>query len=267
MKIPIYQVDAFTSKIFSGNPACVCPLEKWMDDRILQKIARENNVSETAFFVREQDKYHIRWFTPLIEVDLCGHATLASAFVLFNHIGISGSKVTFYTSSGELSVTKNGNMLEMDFPAQPPQKCGPPQNLINAFEKEPIDVLCSQDYFVIFPEEEDVRDLRPDLAKLKELDLRGVIVTAKGDKADFVSRFFAPKVGVDEDPVTGSAHCALIPYWSKELGKVELHAYQLSDRGGELFCKAKGNRVLISGKAITYLEGNITCGQDKPDFF
>lgn len=185
---------------------------------------------------------------------------MASAFVLFNHIGISASKITFYSKSGELSVTKNGDMLEMDFPAQPSQKCSPPQNLINAFEIEPVDVLCSQDYFVIFPKEEDVRNLRPDIVKLKELDLRGVIVTAKSDKVDFVSRFFAPKIGVDEDPVTGSAHCALAPYWSKELGKVELHAYQLSDRGGELFCKAKGNRVLISGKAITYLEGNITHG-------
>ncbi len=258
MEIPIYQIDAFTSRVFAGNPAAVCPLKEWLDDSVLQNIAAENNLSETAFFVPIEVGYHIRWFTPLAEVDLCGHATLASAFVIFTQLDPSLTQVAFRSRSGILTVTKDGDLLSMDFPSQPPRSCKAPGVLLDGLKQKPMDVLSSEDYFVVFSNEKDILALEPDMTKLKRVDLRGVIVTAQGDSADFVSRFFAPKFGIAEDPVTGSAHCALIPYWAEKLNKQDLIAHQVSKRGGELFCSNRGNRVKIAGRAVKYLEGVIT---------
>jgi len=258
MKIPLYQIDAFSNHIFSGNPAAVCPLKEWLEDSLLQAIAQENNLSETAFFVPEGNGYHIRWFTPVAEVDLCGHATLATAFVIFNYFDTSSSHVSFHSKSGSLTVVKKDELLSMDFPSQPPVLCEAPKELLDGVGKEPLEVLCSEDYVAVFSSENDIIELNPDMAILKKLDLRGVIVTARGKNVDFVSRFFAPKFGVNEDPVTGSAHCALTPYWANKMNKKNLHAYQVSQRGGELFCKDNGNRVIISGRAIQYMEGSIT---------
>jgi PhzF family phenazine biosynthesis protein len=258
MKIPLYQIDAFTGRVFGGNPAAVCPLQEWLDDGVLQAIAQENNLSETAFFVPVEDGYHIRWFTPVAEVDLCGHATLASAHVIFNIMDSSRSRVSFRSRSGILTVSKEAGLLAMDFPSQPPRPCDAPAGLLEGLGKKPLEVLCSEDFFVVFSNEEEVRGLEPDMAKLKNLPLRGVIVTAPGGEADFVSRFFAPKYGIPEDPVTGSAHCALTPYWAATLKKKALKAHQVSKRGGELFCSDHGKRVLIAGRAVKYLEGTIT---------
>lgn len=258
MKIPIYQIDAFTSKVFSGNPAAVCPLDEWLEDSILQSIALENNLSETAFFIPESEGYHLRWFTPVAEVDLCGHATLATAYVIFNDINTRIEKVSFQTRSGLLIVTSKANLLQLDFPAQPPEPCEADQKLLQALGGNPLHVLRNDDYFVTYETEAEIRNLKPNMQLLNTVDSRGVIVTAKGDQADFVSRFFAPKFGVPEDPVTGSAHCALIPYWSDKLGKTKLHAYQLSARGGELFCEHNGDRVIIAGCCVKYMEGFIT---------
>jgi len=260
MNIPIYQVDAFTANVFSGNPAAVCPLVQWLDEKTMQLIAWENNLSETAFFIRDGENFSIRWFTPVEEVDLCGHATLASAFVIFTELAPKSSKVVFTSKSGPLRVERTGEMLSMDFPSQPPVECAWPAELIHGLGVKPIAVLKSADYFVVYAHEEDVRTLRPNMDLLKKVDLRGVIVTAPGICSDFVSRFFAPRLGIDEDPVTGSAHCALIPYWSGILKKKNLHAYQVSERGGELFCKDAGERVIISGHAVKYMQGNITIG-------
>jgi predicted PhzF superfamily epimerase YddE/YHI9 len=258
MNIAIYQIDAFSNRVFAGNPAAVCPIEEWLEDSVLQGIAQENNLSETAFFVPQGNGYHIRWFTPVAEVDLCGHATLASAFVIFNYLDTSRKQVTFDSRSGKLTVGRQKDLLSMDFPSQPPVRCRPPRELIEGLGKAPLRVLCSEDYFAVFSSESDIMELKPDMGLLKKLDLRGVIVTAKGNKVDFVSRFFAPKLGVNEDPVTGSAHCALTPYWANKLKKKDLHAHQVSQRGGELFCKDRGNRVIISGKAVQFMEGSIT---------
>lgn len=258
MKIPIYQIDAFSNRVFAGNPAAVCPLEEWLGDSLLQAIAQENNLSETAFFVPEGSGYHIRWFTPVAEVDLCGHATLATAFVIFNYLDTSSSSITFSSRSGKLTVVRSNEMISMDFPAQPPVSCEPPRELLDGLKKEPLEILRAEDYFVVFSSENDVIELNPDMGKLKKLDLRGVIVTAKGNKVDFVSRFFAPKLGIDEDPVTGSAHCALTPYWAKKLNKKSVHAHQVSQRGGELFCTDCGDRVVIAGRAVKFMEGSIT---------
>ena len=260
MNISIYQVDAFTSDVFSGNPAAVCPLEKWLDEKTMQLIARENNLSETAFFIRDGKGFSIRWFTPVEEVDLCGHATLASAFVIFTELDPKSSKVEFTSKSGPLRVERIGEMLSMDFPSQPPVECDRPAELMNGLGVKPALVLKSADYFVVYAHEEDIRTLRPDMDLLKKVDLRGVIVTAPGICSDFVSRFFAPRLGIDEDPVTGSAHCALIPYWSGILKKKDLHACQVSERGGEIFCKDAGERVIITGQAVKYMQGNITIG-------
>ncbi len=257
MNIPIYQIDAFSNRVFAGNPAAVCPLEEWLEDSVLQAIAQENNLSETAFFVTEENGYHIRWFTPVAEVDLCGHATLATAFVIFNYLEPSLSEVNFTSRSGRLTVVRENELLSMDFPSQPPLPCEAPKELVNGLRKEPLEVLYSEDYFVLFSSEKQIRELNPDMGMLKKLDLRGVIVTAKGNKVDFVSRFFAPKFGIDEDPVTGSAHCALTPYWANKLKKKNLHAHQVSQRGGELFCKDCGDRVKISGRAVKFMEGII----------
>jgi PhzF family phenazine biosynthesis protein len=256
-RIPMYQVDAFSNRVFSGNPAAVCPVDRWLDDSILQAIAAENNLSETAFFVPEEGGYRIRWFTPVAEVDLCGHATLASAFVVFSRIDKSLDRVLFRSKSGDLTVTRKDDMLAMNFPSQPPVPCERPEALVEGLGREPLEVLCSEDYLALFSSQKEVLELDPDMRRLMDLNWRGVIVTARGDEVDFVSRFFAPKFGIDEDPVTGSAHCALTPFWAEKLDKKELHARQISRRGGELFCKDRGDRVEIAGKAVLFMEGHI----------
>jgi PhzF family phenazine biosynthesis protein len=260
MKIPIYQVDAFTSEVFSGNPAAVCMLDTWIDDRQLQSIAAENNLSETAYLVQTEKGFDIRWFTPLTEVDLCGHATLASAFVQFVCRKWSGNTIRFQTrKSGELVVTRRDDMFEMDFPARLAHAQTPPNGLDKALGVTPRKVFGSaEDLMVLLDHEKTVVDTEPSFPALEKVAFRGIIITARGDQSDFVSRFFAPRVGIPEDPVTGSAHCVLIPYWAAVLGKKELHAFQVSKRGGELFCRHAGERVMISGKAALYLEGTIT---------
>ncbi len=258
MNIPFYQIDAFTSRVFAGNPAGVCLLDEWPEDGIMQSIAAENNLSETAFLVTTGDFYEMRWFTPTMEVDLCGHATLASAFAIFEYVDPHASKVSFQTKSGMLSVERQGDLLVMDFPARPPKPVGPVPDLSDMLGLRPTQVLGSRDLFVVCEEENEVRELAPDLSRVAALDYLGLIVTAKGRHSDFVSRFFAPRAGIPEDPVTGSAHCTLVPYWSKRLRKKHLHALQLSARGGELFCVDKDRRVLIGGRAATYLSGSIT---------
>jgi PhzF family phenazine biosynthesis protein len=263
MKIPIYQIDAFASRVFTGNPAAVCPLEKWLPDPVLQAIAQENNLSETAFFTREEKGYHIRWFTPSTEVDLCGHATLASAHVLFQRLKVDGDMVHFTSRSGPLKVTRKDHLLSLDFPAQQPKHCDPPKALLDGLRVEPKnvspdEVLIAEDYLVIYAAGSDVSLCRPDFNVLKGLGARGVAITAPGNDVDFVSRFFAPNVGINEDPVTGSVHCALTPYWSKRLGKKRMTAHQISERGGELICTDAGERILISGQAVEYMKGEIT---------
>ncbi len=259
MKVSIFQIDAFTNTVFSGNPAAVCPLEQWLPDATMQAIAAENNLSETAFFIPKAHHYELRWFTPATEIDLCGHATLASAFVIFNFLDLASDMVTFISPrSGELTVFRENDSLKMNFPAQPPVCCEPPVDLVDGLGVEPMEVLQAEDYLAVFRSEAEISALRPDMERLGKLDKRGVIVTAKGDHVDFVSRFFAPKVGIEEDPVTGSAHCVLIPYWKSKLGRNTFHARQVSARGGELFCEDCGNRVTISGKAVLYMEGIIT---------
>jgi PhzF family phenazine biosynthesis protein len=260
MKIPLYQVDAFASEVFSGNPAAVCILEAWLGDAQLQSIAAENNLSETAFLVRNEDGFDLRWFTPVTEVALCGHGTLASAFVLFHCRGWKEDTLCFRTrKSGQLMVAKRDDLLEMDFPARPTHAIQKPLGLDEALQVRPQDVLGSvEDILVVLDSEKSVRDLHPDFSALARLDYRGIIVSARGDRSDFVSRFFAPQVGIQEDPVTGSAHCVLIPYWAEILGKNDLHALQVSKRSGELFCVARGKRVGIAGKAVLYLEGTLS---------
>lgn len=257
MELRIFQVDAFSAKPFGGNPAAVVPLEKWLDDATLLAIAAENNLSETAFFVPEGDEFALRWFTPASEVDLCGHATLATAFVLFNLLGFSGEEVIFRSKSGKLSVGRSGDLLVLDFPARPAVETEPLPGLIEATGREPEVVLKARDFLLVYPTEEDVRSLEPDFFQLSKLPVHAVIVTAPGDDCDFVSRFFAPAVGVPEDPVTGSAHCTLIPYWAGRLGKSKLFARQVSRRGGELDCELAGDRVRIGGKATLFLSGSI----------
>lgn len=253
MQIRQYQVDAFARRPFAGNPAAVCPLMSWLDDGLLQAIAEENNLSETAFFVPSIKGFRLRWFTPTAEVDLCGHATLASAHVLFEILGYPESSITFETRSGELRVQRQGDLYQMDFPAQPGHICAAPEALIKGLGRQPAAVLCSADYLAVFDDERDIQSITPDHQQLAQLDRRGVIVTAPGTDVDFVSRFFAPKLGVPEDPVTGSAHCALTPYWAGRLGKSTLMARQISKRGGDLLCELKDERVLISGAAVTVM--------------
>ncbi len=257
MKIPFYQIDAFTNEQFKGNPAGVCPLEDWLEDRLMQNIAAENNLSETAFFVKRGGEYDLRWFTPKGEIDLCGHATLATAFVIFEYLERDLDKVSFNTKSGVLEVTKKDNLLTMVFPSREGEKCDIPEALVKGLGKKPREVYKSRDYMAVFDSEEDILNLDLNMDELRKLDCVGVIATAKGNEVDFVSRFFAPNVGVDEDPVTGSAHCTLIPYWKKVLGKDEFVALQLSDRGGKLYCKDLGETVEIAGEAVAYLEGYI----------
>jgi len=259
MKYRIYQIDAFTDKVFYGNPAAVCPLEKWISDDLLQKIAMENNLAETAFFVKRDNEYQIRWFTPKTEVDLCGHATLAAAYVLFNHENYTGDTINFYsTRSGKLTVTKQDESLALNFPIDIYESIELSEDLIQGFDILPKYALKGKtDYVLIFESENQIEKIKPDLNQIAKLGGRGVIITAKGDDADFVSRFFAPQSGIDEDPVTGSAHTTLTPYWSKRLNKTELTAIQLSKRKGYLNCKLLDDRVEISGKAKLYLIGEI----------
>jgi PhzF family phenazine biosynthesis protein len=260
MKAPIYQVDAFTSKVFSGNPAAVCILDRWIDDRSLQAIAAENNLSETAFLVQNKNYFDLRWFTPVTEVGLCGHATLASAFVLFICRNWSADTIKFQTQkSGQLMVTRQDPFLEMDFPARPAVPQTSPKGLSRALGVTPKKVYGSkEDLMVVLDSEKSVVSVQPDFTAMKQIDCRGIIITAQSNQYDFVSRFFAPRVGIPEDPVTGSAHCVMIPYWAKILEKKEFHALQVSKRGGELFCSFADERVKISGKAVLYLEGTIT---------
>jgi PhzF family phenazine biosynthesis protein len=257
MRIPMYQVDAFASRPFAGNPAAICPLEAWLDDERMQSIAFENNLSETAFLVPDGDGYALRWFTPAIEVDLCGHATLASAFVVFRHLAPQRESVQFQTRSGRLTVTRHGERLAMDFPSRPAVPVEAHPQLIAAMGMTPKEILGAQDYLLVYENEEQVRALKPDMAGLMDIDRFAVIVTAPGDDCDFVSRFFAPAKGVPEDPVTGRAHCTLIPYWSRRLGKKQLFARQVSRRGGELWCEDLGDRVQIAGQAVEFFSGAI----------
>ena len=257
MEIDFYQIDAFASQQFTGNPAAVCPLDAWLPDDMMQAIAEENNLSETAFFVPEGDGFRIRWFTPNKEVDLCGHATLASAYVIFHILGHSGKKIAFQSRSGPLNVTRAGEWLTLDFPVQPPVACETPPEIIAAFHAAPVECLRSEDLIVVFEHEADVEEAAPDFSQLLQLDLRGVAITARSRQYDFVARFFAPKYGIPEDPVTGSAYTQLAPYWVSKLGAKRFRVKQVSPRGGELTCEVVGDRVLISGKAVKYLEGKI----------
>ena len=257
MKIRYYHVDAFTGNAFGGNPAGVIPLMEWLEDDLLQKIAAENNLSETAFFVPRSGHYELRWFTPAMEVDLCGHATLASAFVLFSAMGVEDQTVLFHSQSGPLIVERSKDLLILDFPALPAEKCNPPDALLKGLGKEPIEAGKARDYLAIFETQAEILALQPDFSWLEKLDCLGIIVTAPGDGVDFVSRFFAPRAGIPEDPVTGSAHCTLVPYWAKRLQKQTLTAMQLSKRRGGLICEDRGERVKIGGKAVLYMSGEI----------
>lgn len=263
MKLDIFQIDAFTSRPFGGNPAAVVPLEAWLPDATMQAIALENNLSETAFFVRNGNDYELRWFTPTFEIDLCGHATLASAYVLFELLGSDSDVLKFHTKSGVLTVERSGGRLVIDFPSRPATACEVPHGLIEAIGKQPLEVLRSRDYMLVYESEADVRSIAPDFSALGNIKTHAVIVTARGDDSDFVSRFFAPEAGINEDPVTGSAHCNLIPYWAEKLGKNVLFARQISARGGELFCELLGDRVKIAGNAVLYMKGEIYVGAEE----
>lgn len=258
-KIELYKVDTFTDTLFRGNPAAVCPLKKWLSDNLMQSIASENNLSETAFFVIEGDEVLIRWFTPKLEIELCGHATLASAHILFNEMLYKKKKIIFKTSFGEkIIVFKENNYLSMDFPSLESKECNIDLKLItNALSVRPSRFLSGLYGLAIFNTQEEITKISPKFELLEKLPINGIIVTAPGNYSDFVSRFFAPKLGIKEDPVTGSAHCLLIPYWSKRLKKVQMLAHQLSSRGGELFCAYNKGRVRIGGHAITFLKGAI----------
>jgi len=258
MTLTMYQIDAFTERVFSGNPAAVCPLSAWLPDHLLQAIAEENNLSETAFFVPEGDGFRLRWFTPKTEVDLCGHATLASAFVLFEHLGYALTEIRFHTRSGMLVVSRSGDGLSMVFPAVLAKPCGAPAALVDGLGRTPSAVLGAINYIAVYETEEEIRAIKPDFVQLSALDLHAVIATAPGHSVDFVSRFFAPKFGIPEDPVTGSSHCELTPYWSARLGKTSLQARQLSARGGALQCELRGEHVVLTGRAVHYMTATIT---------
>ena len=259
MRIPIYQVDAFAGGPFRGNPAAICPLERWLTDETLQAIAEENNLAETAYYVRENGRIRLRWFTPAVEVDLCGHATLAAAYVIQElRRETSEPKVTFDSRSGELTVARENDLYVLDFPSTYPRESAADQVLFDALGARPVEFLRTGDCFCVFETEDQISALAPDMSKLAAVDCRGTIVTAPGRDCDFVSRFFAPRAGIPEDPVTGSAHTNLIPYWSRRLGKKKLFARQISRRGGELWCEDRDARVGIGGRAVKYLEGEIT---------
>ena len=257
LRIPYYQVNAFAPGVFGGNPAGVCFLDQWLSDNALLRIAAENNHSETAFLVRDNDYFHLRWFTPVVEVSLCGHATLASAFVLFSELHHPRANIRFHTQSGWLEATRRGDLVEIDLPARPPAPCEVPEALAGGLGRQPAEVLKSRDYLAVFETQREVEALDPDFEELTKLDCLGIIATAPGANCDFVSRFFAPGAGVPEDPVTGSAHCTLIPFWAGRLKKTQLFARQVSRRSGELWCRHLGNRVGIGGRAIVYNRGEI----------
>jgi predicted PhzF superfamily epimerase YddE/YHI9 len=260
MPVPVFHVNAFTSQPFAGNPAAVCPLTDWLDDSFLQAVAAENNLSETAFFVPKGDSYELRWFTPRCEVKLCGHATLATAFVLLQILAPERNSVRFETRfSGALTVVRGGKLLAMDFPYLPPWQCpDPPRALIEGLGNPAAEVVqIVDDYFAVFETENQIRSIHPDFRLLEKLHPAGVGITARGDTCDFVSRFFVPSYGIPEDPVTGSTHCSLAPYWGKRLGKMKLHARQVSERGGELWCEVKESRVILSGSAVLTLRGEL----------
>jgi len=258
MKIPFYQVDAFTDSVFGGNPAAVCLLDQWPEDNVMQDIAAENNLSETAFLVGSGADYDLRWFTPALEIDLCGHATLASAYVIFNFLEPNLAAVRFQTASGELRVGRKGDLLVMDFPSRKAEQAGAMAGLADALGAEPEELYGARDILAVFATEAQVRAMAPNFAALEKIkDAFAVIVTAPGDTVDFVSRFFAPRAGIPEDPVTGSAHCTLVPYWSARLGKKKLHALQVSARGGELFCEDRGDRVSMAGRAVLFAQGEL----------
>ena len=259
IKQKMYQIDAFTDRLFQGNPAAVCVLDKWFEDNLMQKIASENNLSETSFVVKKDDHYEIRWFTPVDEVALCGHATLASAHVLFEYYDHPTNTIPLNSKySGKLSVTKENDLLTLDFPKDTFHEIDPPESIVKAFHKAPLKVYKGKtDYMLLYENQEEIEKSTPNFHLLKESKARGIIITSKGKNVDFVSRFFAPGCGVDEDPVTGSAHTTLTPFWSDKLGKLKLSAEQISSRGGKLICELQGDRVRISGKAVTYLVGEI----------
>ena len=260
MKLEIFQVDAFTNKPFGGNPAAIVPLGSWLPDKTMLDIAAENNLAETAFFVKNDDRYDIRWFTPKVEINLCGHATLGSAYVLFNELGFEGDVIRFHShTSGELSVTREGDKFVLNFPAYPMTEVEQTDVLADAIGVVPVKIWESQGNMVILrlESETQVRELTPDINALLGVDYDEIIVTAKGDTCDFASRMFAPRIGISEDPVTGAIHCSLIPYWAEQLGKDTLFARQVSARGGELFCELAGDRVKIGGNAVLYLKGEI----------
>lgn len=257
MKLKIYQIDAFAQKVFEGNPAAVCPLDFWLEDDLLQKIAEENNLSETAFFVPCEKGFELRWFTPVKEVDLCGHATLACAHVLYQHLGFTGEQICFQTKSGELLAEKSDQGFSLNFPASFPKPIEAPEDLSVGLGISPQQVLAALDYIVVLNDEDEVNALSPDFLKWMTLDLRGVVVTAPGNTVDFVSRCFFPKLRVNEDPVTGSAHCELMPYWAKRLNKDKLVARQLSKRSGTLACQIKDDRVILTGTAVDFMMGEI----------
>jgi PhzF family phenazine biosynthesis protein len=260
MNVPLFRVDAFADEIFKGNPAAVCPLQNWIPDDVMRAIASENNLSNTAFFVPNTDHYALRWFTPRYEVKLCGHATLASAFVIFNVLKSAKPEIHFTTQSGPLRVRHDGDLLCLDFPSYPPFECAkPPAELLQALCPVAEQILQAHgNYFAVYGDEEQIRNFRPDFELIEKLHPSGVCITAPGKQVDFVSRHFVPSYGVPEDPVTGSTHCSLTPYWVNRLGKQHLHARQLSARGGELLCEQAGERVLIKGKAVLYLAGTIS---------
>ncbi len=262
MQLDMYQIDAFTDRVFTGNPAAVVPLQAWLPEQTMQGIALENNLSETAFFVPENDGYKIRWFTPNKEVDLCGHATLATAYVIFNYLETAASAIKFSSNSGPLQASKQDRYIQLDFPAiaAETEADTAAYKIITEASNQAAQAVYSsiQDYLVILDSEQAVQALSPDLRALMQLDGRGVIFTAQGDDCDFVSRCFFPKYDVDEDPVTGSAHCVSAPYWGKTLNKTQLHAKQLSQRGGEVICKLVSDRVLLLGKAVPFMKGTIT---------
>lgn len=259
MKLTKYHVDAFTDQLFGGNPACVIPLETWLPDDLLMKITQENNLAETVFFINTEKGFHIRWFTPEIEMDLCGHATLASAHVIKKHLNYSDDKISFISASGDLYVSFDQGKYVLDFPSRMPEKAELPTIIKDSLNVQPQEVYLARDYVLIYKSEEEVKALNPDKNKLEAIDLGhgGIVCTALGNEADFVSRFFTPGATIFEDPVTGSAHCSLVPFWSKQLNKIDLLAHQVSDRHGVLFCTNKKERVLLSGHAITYSIGQV----------
>jgi predicted PhzF superfamily epimerase YddE/YHI9 len=259
MRLPYYQLNAFTNRPFGGNPAGVCLLDKWLPDAAMQAIATENDLAETAFVLKrpEAGVHPLRWFTPAVEIDLCGHATLATAYVFFNELSVADESLSFSTKSGILKASKRDRRVELDFPSRPAAACDLPGALTDGLRAAPREVFKARDYLAVFDSEDGVAALKPDLAVLGRLDCLGIIATAPGRDCDFVSRFFAPRAGIPEDPVTGSSHCTLVPYWSKRLGKKELHARQISKRGGELFCRDEGERVRMAGDCTVYLRGEI----------